>query len=90
MIVLIWNSRVYQNMNSISKYMNNVFIIESYDRQASKLVIQEYSSEHLKGQITISYDPSPLFGIQFLAIPFAFDFAFKMHIKEKSFKHSIN
>ena len=44
----------------------------------------------LKGQITISFDPSPLFGIQFLAIPFAFDFAFKMHIKEKSFKHSIN
>ena len=24
-----------------------------------------------------------LFGMQFLAIPFAFDFAFKMHIKEK-------
>ena len=43
-----------------------------------------------KGQITISSDSSPLFGIQFLAIPFAFDFAFKMHIKEKSFKHSIN
>ena len=43
-----------------------------------------------QGQITISSDPSPLFGIQFLAIPFAFDFAFKMHIKEKSFKHSIN
>ena len=43
-----------------------------------------------KGQITISPDPSPLFGIQFLAIPFAFDFAFKMHIKEKSFKNSIN
>ena len=43
-----------------------------------------------KGQITISSDPSPLFGIQFLAIPFAFDFAFKKHIKEKSFKHSIN
>ena len=41
-----------------------------------------------KGQITISSDPSPLVGIQFLAIPFAFDFAFKMHIKEKSFKHS--
>ena len=37
-----------------------------------------------KGQITISSDPSPLFGIQFLAIPFAFDFAFKMHIKEKT------
>ena len=44
----------------------------------------------LKGQITISSDPSPLFGIQFLAIPFAFDFAFKMHSKEKSFKNSIN
>ena len=43
-----------------------------------------------KGQITISSDPSSLFGIQFLAIPFAFDFAFKMHIKEKSFQHSIN
>ena len=43
-----------------------------------------------KGQITISSDPSPLVGIQFLAIPFAFDFAFKMHISEKSFKHSIN
>ena len=43
-----------------------------------------------KGQITISSDPSPLFGIQFFAIPFAFDFAFKMHIKEKSFKNSIN
>ena len=42
-----------------------------------------------KGQITISSNPSPLFGMQFLAIPFAFDFAFKMH-KEKSFKHSIN
>ena len=44
----------------------------------------------LKGQITISSDPSPLVGIQFLAIPFAFDFAFNMHIKEKSFKHSMN
>ena len=43
-----------------------------------------------KGQITISSDPSPLIGIKFLAIPFAFDFAFKMHIKEKSFKHSMN
>ena len=43
-----------------------------------------------QGRITISSDPSPLFGIQFLAIPFAFDFAFKMHIKEKRFKHSIN
>ena len=43
-----------------------------------------------QGQITISSDSSPLAGIQFLAIPFAFDFAFKMHIKEKSFKHSIN
>ena len=43
-----------------------------------------------KGQITISSVPSPLFGIQFLAIPFAFDFAFKIHFKEKSFKHSIN
>ena len=43
-----------------------------------------------KGQITISSDTSPLVGIEFLAIPFAFDFAFKMHIKEKSFKHSIN
>ena len=32
----------------------------------------------------ISSDPSPLFGIQFLAIRFAFDFAFKMHIKEKT------
>ena len=45
---------------------------------------------HVKGQITISSYPSPLFGIQFLAIPFAFDFAFKMHIKDKSFKQSIN
>ena len=36
-----------------------------------------------EGQITISSYPSPLVGIQFLAIPFAFDFAFKMHIKEK-------
>ena len=44
----------------------------------------------MKGQITISSDTSLLVGIQFLAIPFAFDFAFKMHIKEKSFKHSIN
>ena len=43
-----------------------------------------------KGQITISSDTSPLVGIEFLAIPFAFDFAFKMYIKEKSFKHSIN
>ena len=43
-----------------------------------------------QGQITISSDSSSLFGIQFLAIPFAFDFAFKMHIKEKSLKHSIN
>ena len=43
-----------------------------------------------KGQITISSDTSPLVGIQFLAIPFFFDFAFKMHIKEKSFKHSMN
>ena len=33
----------------------------------------------LKEKITISSDPSPLF----LAIPFAFDFAFKIHIKEK-------
>ena len=44
----------------------------------------------IKGHITISSDSSPLFGMQFLAILFAFDFAFKMHIKEKSFKHSIN
>ena len=42
-----------------------------------------------EGQITISSDPSPLFGIQSLAIPLAFDFAFKMHIKEKSFKHCV-
>ena len=49
-----------------------------------------YYVNYDKGQITISSDPSPLFGIQFLAIPFAFDFAFKMHIKEKRFKHSIN
>ena len=37
----------------------------------------------IKGQITISSYPSPLFGIQFLAISFAFDFAFKMHISKK-------
>ena len=36
-----------------------------------------------KGQITISSDSSPVVGIEFLAIPFAFDFAFKMHIKKK-------
>ena len=43
-----------------------------------------------QGQITISSDTNPEVGIEFLAIPFGFDFAFKMHIKEKSFKHSIN
>ena len=43
-----------------------------------------------KGQITICSDTSPLDGRQFLAIPFAFDLAFKMHFKEKGFKHSIN
>ena len=47
-------------------------------------------SQIFKGQITISSDPSPLFGIQFLAIHFTFDFAFNMNINEKSFKHSIN
>ena len=30
-----------------------------------------------------------MFGIKSLAIPFAFFFAFKMHIKEKRFRHSI-
>ena len=38
----------------------------------------------MKGQITISSDTSPLVGIQFLTIPFAFDFAFKMHSKKKA------
>ena len=47
-------------------------------------------SLNLQGQITISSDTSPLVGIKFLAIPFDFDFAFKMHIKGKSFKQSIN
>ena len=61
-------------------------------RADGALVIKHDNSLHgkLKGQITISSDPSPLVGIQFFAIPFAFDFALKMHIKEKSFKHSIN
>ena len=45
---------------------------------------------YFKGQITISSDTSPVVGIEFLAIPFAFDFAFEMHIKENSYKHSIN
>ena len=44
----------------------------------------------IKGQITISCDTSQVVGIQVFAIPFAVDFALKMHIKEKSFKHSIN
>ena len=44
----------------------------------------------IKGQITISSDTFPLVGIEFLAIPFAFDFALKCISKKKSFKHSIN
>ena len=32
---------------------------------------------------------SQILGIIVLAIPFAFDFTFKMHIKEKSLQHSI-
>ena len=42
-----------------------------------------------KGHIKISSDISPVVGVKCLAIPFAFDFAFKMHIKEKSIQHSI-
>ena len=38
----------------------------------------------LKGQITISSDSSPLFGIQFLAIPFAFDFVLRCISKKKA------
>ena len=43
-----------------------------------------------KGHITIFSDISPIIGIKFLAIHFAFDLAFKMHIIEKNFQHSID
>ena len=59
------------------------------DFVAQKWVISHFLHFEGYGQITISSDPSPVVGIEFLAIPFAFDFAFKTHIKEKSFKHSI-
>ena len=38
-----------------------------------------------KGPLTIKSVISPIVGIKFLVIPLAIDFAFKMHIKEKSF-----
>ena len=44
----------------------------------------------IEGPLTIKYVISQIVGVKFLVIPFAFNFAFKMHIKEKSVQHSIN
>ena len=78
---VVWDNCTNTEKHEIEKIQHDAaFIVTGATRSCLKS----------KGQITISSDPSPLFGIQFLAIPFAFDFAFKMHIKEKSFKHSIN
>ena len=45
---------------------------------------------YCKGSLTIKYVTSQIFAIKFLVIPFAFKFAFKMNIKEKTFQLSIH
>ena len=93
-IFLAWYILVeedFLNLKTSSKYGFHVLLFEIIRVKNRLFLIFPYIlRKSSKGQITISSESSPVVGIEYLAIPFAFDFAFKTHIKEKSFKHSIN
>ena len=78
LILFVWSSSSCDQREVSKKF-----------RRSNQEQVMKSLSRH-QGPLTIKSVISLLIGIKLLVIPFAFDFAFKMHIKEKSFQHSIS
>ena len=88
----VWHFFFYFNYTSI---LHNIWFIlrvstSLLNELDSGWILKRWRYGGFKGNMKISSNISPLVGMKFLVIPFAFDFAFKMHIEEKSSQHSIN